>query len=330
MLTNPLVSIVLPVYNRSEYLEKAIDSVITQTYQNWELIIADDASDLPTQEILNRYALLPNIKILRNAKNLGLFPNLNQAIRQTQGLYAILLCSDDFLLPHCLESSVKLMTSTQYDASLILTAFNQIDSNGIEISSLSVHNYENHYNLTSSIEQMKPNKSVPLLLQAGSVNGNLTGMCFKKDIFEQIGGFREDWKHAADWEWIYRVCCHSNILFSKTPIATVRSHSLQLSGVNFENISNSLEVIEMVKTLFNDSHLIDIEESKGWVLIILQSHLWFALKFIVRGEYDKGFKIIRAINQVTGLNQTLFALIKWLPNRWQAYTGKQQFPLHID
>ena len=152
MLTNPLFSIVLPVYNRSEYLEKAVDSVITQTYQNWELIIADDASDLPTREILYRYALFPNIKILRNAKNLGLFPNLNQAIRQVQGTYVILLCIDDFLLPHCLEDSVKLMTSPQYNASLILTAFNQIDSNGIEIYSLSVYNYEHHYNPRMSLE----------------------------------------------------------------------------------------------------------------------------------------------------------------------------------
>lgn len=327
MLSEPLISIVLPVYNHHNYLHQAIDSVIIQTYQNWELIIADDASDLDTKKILNEYASLSQIKVIYNDKNIGLFANLNQAIKSSSGAYIVLLCSDDFLLPHCLETSIKLMTSNS-DVDLILTAFNMINSDGIEIPSGS--KYYHDQMISNSLQKLDSSKSIPLLLQWGSINGNLTGMFFTRDLFERVGGFRENWSHAGDWEWIYRACKKSDILLSKMPIASVRSHDEQLSGVNFRNISNSLEVIEMVKILLNDSYIANIKKSKKWALQIMQYHLWFAFKFCLQGRFQNALKIVEAIHKVTGFNQTLFALIKWLPNRWQIYTGKQKFPLTID
>ena len=327
MLSEPLVSIVLPVYNRNKYLRQAIDSVMTQTYQNWELIIADDASDLDTKKILDEYTSLSNIKVIHNEKNLGLFANVNQAIKQTSGAYIALLCSDDFLLSHCLETSIKLITSN-HDVNLILTSFNMIDADGIEIPNGSKYYYDRM--IANSLQRLNSSESIPMLLQWGSINGNITGMFFTRDLFDRISGFKENWSHAADWEWVYRACTKSDILLSKTPIATVRSHSEQLSGVNFRNISNSLEVIEMVKILLNDSYIADIKQSKKWALQIMHYHLWFALKFFLQGRFQDALKIIKAINQVTGFNQTLLALIEWLPNRWQIYIGKQNFSLPIN
>ncbi len=328
MLTkSPLISIILPVYNRHHYLKQAIDSVINQTYQNWELIIADDASAPDTKKILNDYTSLSKIKIIHNETNLGLFANLNQAIKHTSSSYIVLLCSDDFLLPHCLETSIRLITSNS-NVNLILTAFNAIDGNGIEIPSGSKHWHDQM--ISNSLQKLSSSESIPLLLKFGSINGNITGMFFTRYLFESIGGFKENWTHAADWEWVYRACKRSDVLLSKMPIATVRSHDEQLSGVNFKNISNSLEVIEMVKILLNDSYIANIKKSKKWALQIMQYHLWFAFKFFFQGRFQNALKIVKAIHEVTGFNQTLFALIKWLPNRWQIYIGKQNFPLSID
>lgn len=327
MLNEPLVSIILPVYNHQQYLQQSIDSVLTQTYQNWELIIADDCSSLKIQKLLEPYRSLPKARILRNKKNLGLFPNLNQAIRQSKGLYVILLCSDDFLLPHCLDTSVNLIEANS-GINMILTAFSMVNNNGIEIPSGSM--YYHNLMISNSLQQLQPRESVPLLLKWGSINGNLTGMCFTREIFEQVGGFREEWKHAGDWEWVYRVCAKNDILLSKIPIATVRSHDEQLSGVNFRNISNSLEVIEMVRILLNDPYIIKMQNSKSLALFIMQYHLWFALKFSLQGRFRDALKITNAISKVTGFNSTLWALIKWLPNRWERYTGKINFPVPID
>ncbi|MEH2464003.1 glycosyltransferase family 2 protein [Nostoc sp.] len=69
-MIEPLVSIVLPVYNRKKYLVKAIDSVLQQTYQNWELIIANDNSSENTKAFLEGYAAISKVKIYYNTQNL--------------------------------------------------------------------------------------------------------------------------------------------------------------------------------------------------------------------------------------------------------------------
>jgi glycosyltransferase involved in cell wall biosynthesis len=315
----PLVSIVLPVYNRQKYLGKAIDSVLKQTYKNWELIIADDASTEETQEFLKTYQNNPQIKICFHSQNLGLFPNLNRGIRQSQGTYVLLLCSDDFLLPNCIEQHLNVLQDYP-SAGLILTPLNVVDSNGNDLPSGPVYYYDQFAPHQSQI--LTPNETLPLLLKYASINGNLTGMFFPKDVYVKVGGFRDAWKHAADWEWVYRVARANPIVISKTPVATIMQHSEQLSGVNFRNLNNSLEVIEMVQTLLNEQHVSTIDAAQKWALHHMQLHFWFALKLALQGHFIEAFTLAQAISKVTGFTSTLWAMVRWLPQRWRVYRQK--------
>jgi glycosyltransferase involved in cell wall biosynthesis len=315
----PLVSIVLPVYNRQKYLGKAIDSVLKQTYKNWELIIADDASAEETQEFIKTYQDNPQIKIFLNSKNLGLFPNLNQAIGRSQGTYVLLLCSDDVLLPNCIEQHLNVLQDYP-SAGLILTPLNVVDANGNELPSGSAYYYDQFASQQSQL--FMPHETLPLLLKYASINGNLTGMFFPKDVYVKVGGFRETWKHAADWEWLYRLVRANPIVISKTRVVTIRQHEEQLSGVNFRNLSNSLEVIEMVGILLADPNISKIDAAPRWALHITQFHLWFALKLALRGHFLEAFTLTKAVSQVTGWSSTVWAMVRWLPQRWRVYRQK--------
>lgn len=319
MLQEPLISVVIPVYNRLKYLGQAIDSVVSQTCTNWELIIADDASDSATRDFLNKYKTDERIKIYFGCKNIGLFSNLNRAINYSNGSYIIVLCTDDFLSHDCLENSLKL--SKMYpDAGLILSNYDVVDSQGKNLQSSSIYYYNQ---ITAQpLQLLNPDETLPLLLKFASINGNITGMFFKRKLYDKIGGFREQWRHASDWEWIYRAASHSPILMSKTPLATIRSHSEQLSGANFRNLSNSLEVIEMVRILLNDPRISNLDAAPRWALHIMQFHLWFALKFALQGHWREAFTITKAISQVTGFCHTFWAMLRWLPQRWQVYHQK--------
>jgi glycosyltransferase involved in cell wall biosynthesis len=322
-MQEPLISIILPVYNRLEYLSQAIDSVLNQTYKNWELIIADDASDDNTKKFLNRYDQFSNIKIYSNPQNLGLFPNLNLAIRQSQGEYILLLCTDDFLLPECLHSSLSLLETNQ-DTGLVLSAFKAVDAEGRELPSGNIYYYDQF--LSKPLQLLRSEEVLPLLLKYGSINGNLSGMFFTRSLYERVGGFREDSVQVADWEWVYRVAKQSSILMSKTPVAVVRSHAQQLSAVNFKSFRNSLEVIEMVGILLRDPQLAELESAFQWALHIMQFHLWYAFKFLFKGYWQQALTVARAIDKVTGFVYTLWAMLRWLPQRWQVYQQKS-FPL---
>ncbi len=308
----PLISIILPVYNRMGYLDQAISSVINQTYDNWELLISDDASELDTQMKLAEYNSNPKIKIHTNCHNIGLFANLNQAIERSAGHYIFLLCSDDFILPNCLKSCLDLLTKNS-EAKLALSAFRTVDSKNEESLSGSIYYYEQM--ISQPVQVLQPCDSLPLLLKYGSINGNLTGIFFNRSLFNKAGKFDESLKQVADWEWVYRAAKQSPILMSRYPIAFIRSHSEQLSSSNFKNGTNSLEVINLVGKLLKEPLISKSPHAFCWAKHILQFHLWHSLKFAGKGKWQEFWVIIVAINHVVNLFSVLLVMIIWLPKR---------------
>jgi glycosyltransferase involved in cell wall biosynthesis len=107
---SPRVSIGLPVYNGSNYLREAVDAVIAQTFQDWELVISDNCSTDETEAICRRYAAAdPRIRYHRNTKNLGATPNHNRTIDLSRGEYFKLYAHDDVILPTFLERCVEVL-----------------------------------------------------------------------------------------------------------------------------------------------------------------------------------------------------------------------------
>ena len=104
----PLVSVVMPTYNRVDLLPRSIDSIRNQTYQNFEFIIVDDGSTDGTNELLKSYAQLDKrIRILTNPTNKGISYSRNRGTDAAKGKYVAIMDSDDYSLPTRLEKHVK-------------------------------------------------------------------------------------------------------------------------------------------------------------------------------------------------------------------------------
>lgn len=104
------VSVGLPVYNGEKYLEQAIVSVLDQTYQDFELIISDNASTDRTQEICQVYAAQDNrIRYYRNERNLGAAPNFNRVFELASGEYFKWIASDDAMAPEFISKCIKVL-----------------------------------------------------------------------------------------------------------------------------------------------------------------------------------------------------------------------------
>lgn len=116
-MNEPLVSIIMGVYNSEKTVENAIESIINQTYKNWEFIICDDNSKDKTYKILEEYEKKDfRIKILRNSKNLKLAASLNKCLKYSKGKYIARMDADDISLPMRLEKQVKFLeTNSLYD-----------------------------------------------------------------------------------------------------------------------------------------------------------------------------------------------------------------------
>lgn len=110
-----LVSIITPSYNCAKFVEETIESVLLQTYTNWELLFLDDCSTDNTKEIVAKYAEKDlRIKYECNAKNSGAAITRNNALRRAKGKWIAFLDSDDLWLPEKLEKQIEFMKSNNY------------------------------------------------------------------------------------------------------------------------------------------------------------------------------------------------------------------------
>ncbi|MCA1048631.1 glycosyltransferase family 2 protein [Priestia aryabhattai] len=126
---NELVSIVTPMFNSEKYIRDAINSVINQEYQNWEMIIVDDASKDESQEIVRKFVLEDKrIKLITQEKNSGVVAARNRGISESQGRYLAFLDSDDMWHPKKLSMQIELMN--RQDVAFCFSSYEIMQDNG--------------------------------------------------------------------------------------------------------------------------------------------------------------------------------------------------------
>ena len=127
------VSIIMPNYNCEKFIKDTIESVINQTYSNWELLIVDDCSTDSSVEIINGYCQKDErIKLFINDVNKGAAASRNWAMREASGRWIAFLDSDDLWLPEKLEKQLAFMTENGYKFSY--TAYEHVDEQGVPMN----------------------------------------------------------------------------------------------------------------------------------------------------------------------------------------------------
>ncbi|OWY37865.1 hypothetical protein CEK28_14530 [Xenophilus sp. AP218F] len=104
-MTSPHISVILPSYNSAHFLPRSIESVLQQDFDDYELLVLDNASTDATQEIVARHAD-PRIRAIRHQVNLGMVANINYGIDNANGRLGVILCADDYWSPDFLSRSI--------------------------------------------------------------------------------------------------------------------------------------------------------------------------------------------------------------------------------
>lgn len=141
-----LVSIIMPVYNSEKYIEDAVNSILKQTYNNWELIIVNDCSTDNSSKIINRFCENDSrIKVYHLEKNVGVSRARNYGIENSNGEYIAFLDSDDFWDEKKLKLQINFMLENNYD--FTYTSYTLIDQNGKKIKDIFVAEDVNYFQL---------------------------------------------------------------------------------------------------------------------------------------------------------------------------------------
>jgi glycosyltransferase domain-containing protein len=263
-----LVSVFIPTYNRPDYLKQAIESAVGQTYQNIEIIVADDCGPAiaENQKIVEAFQD-PRIIFLRNATNLGVTLNIANALKEARGKYIASLNDDDIWNNDFLE---KLVPPLEANPDLALAFCNQyiIDSEG-EINypeTERITRYLNRDRLKEGIYQ--PFYKIALI---ESCVGPACGAVIRKDI-DELANIPAEVGNGWDLYLNY-LCCRSGhgAYYYPEKLVRYRVHSESMtqsySKKNVEaNIRNAKATIFCNERLMEDERLKDIKPylRKGW------------------------------------------------------------------
>jgi glycosyltransferase involved in cell wall biosynthesis len=212
---NPFVTVVIPTWNRERLVEKAVASVVAQTYGNWDLFVVDDGSTDDTVGRLNRLAL-PNVRVMRTAHlgHIGRLRNLGAAAGR--GEFIAFLDSDDLWRPHKLEKQLCALRNS--NASWSYTEYGLFGEDGLEIP------------LVSGKAPAISGHIVRALLNEE------TGVCpctllVRRSLFEAIGGFCEDPRMPCrdDADIALRLARASETIAIQEQLTLVREHRGRLT-----------------------------------------------------------------------------------------------------
>lgn len=266
----PLVSVLVTSYNREKYICAAVDSILNQKFQSFEIIICDNCSTDNTMEVIKKYSGLPGVRIYRNETNIGQFPNRNKIASYARGKYLKYVDSDDLIYPTCLDIMVDSMEKFP-EAGWGL--FSDQDDARPQPFLLSPREaYEYHY-FTMPIFERSP-----------------LGAIIKKSAFEAVGGFK-DINMAGDFEMWHRLACSYPVVLIGNGLGWYRVHDSQ----EMNRYSYYLGQYSAVRTEYLTSRTNPLEDSVRRNLIAKEKSglLKQAIKNVFKGKFGKSKKLIQ-------------------------------------
>lgn len=207
-----LVSIIVPVYNREQYVAQTLDSILQQTYPNIEIIAVNDGSTDGSLAILQQYQFdNPDKIVLIDQKNQGQVVSRNNAILHSHGEFIAFLDSDDLWTPDKLEKQIPLF---QGNVALVYSGIHEINEDGEIINTVLCE------------KEIKGDIHSQLLIKNRMTGGSVVIL---RDAIDKVGLFDTDFPAAENWDLWIRVCRHYHANYINEPLVLYRKHAGNMS-----------------------------------------------------------------------------------------------------
>lgn len=239
-MNSPLVSVLMPAYNCAAFVEQAMNCILGQTYSNFELLIADDASTDSTRKIIESISDA-RIILYHNDKNIGYLRTWNKLISMAQGDYITFLDADDMCSLNRVERLVNLL-ETKPEISVVGSNYTRITNNNIAVETSDFPTL--HNDVFNAIPH--------------SFHFIGSALMIRRNVYEVIGGYNVffDRMGAEDHYWVYLVLEKFRMENLKEPLYKYRFNEYSVSG----NLSNNPSKINVTQIL---EHIIQQRRTTG-------------------------------------------------------------------
>jgi glycosyltransferase involved in cell wall biosynthesis len=244
------VSVIIPVYNHAAYLRQRIDSILNQTFKDFEIILLDDYSTDNSREIITDYTSNhPEIKCIFNTYNSGNpFSQWDKGVRESSGEFLWIAESDDDADPSFLEKSVALLEQNK-NAGLVYCDSKVIDEKkGIEYLSSDWKKRLHPTRWQTGYVNDGVTEIVNYLYKQNRIN-NVSGVLFRREKYIEAGYADHSMRYCGDWFLYLRILLKSGIVYNSEPLNTYRIHAKSTSMQYYSDNNYMKEVLRIYKFL---------------------------------------------------------------------------------
>jgi len=292
LIETPFISVCMPIYRRPTFLRQALESAISQTYANFEIIVHDDTEDDTLKVIVESYDSA-KVRYFQNKPPLGIIPKLNDFLEKSKAEWIVILCDDDMLEPDFLKTLSKHI-ETNPSASLIRCRYRLMDHHGKELR----------------LDRISPTRSTSFeflrdlfLPESKTFKMNISGVLFPKLLLQSLGGFKDLYRgwHVDRLAWA-ELGARGETICDSAPLCNIRLHADSITSLaepNYQKaIEADLEMQTIVTQLFDSTEktaqaeqdLIHLKEARKNFRAYTERHLSKSMDkgmFSALGNHDQ-------------------------------------------
>ena len=222
---NPLVSVIIPNYNHAAFLDKRLSSIFKQTFNDYEVILLDDASTDSSQKIIKKFKKFKKFKSIINNENSGnTFKQWNLGVNNANGEYVWIAESDDFADPKLLNRLVTVLNNNQnvgisYCQSYFVNENDEIIGSHLDnLSKFDTALLKKQFVISG--KDLLKNFMISI-----NVIPNASAVLFRKKVYERIGGAVENMQLCGDWMTWSKISLNTDVAFIAEPLNYYRIHN---------------------------------------------------------------------------------------------------------
>ena len=218
----PRVSVVVPAFNNAEFIEETLESILAQTYDDFELIVADHSSTDDTWKLIQRFATDPRVRLTVTEAGGGAKRNWNQVTSMARGELLKLVCGDDLLYPDSLERQVAALDAAGEGVVMVASSRDVINSRGrVVLRNLGLKGESTRLPGLVAIRRS--------VLAGANIFGEPCCVLFRTAALAAIGGWQGEHDYHIDQLTYARVLMHGDLVTAPGPLAAFRLNAGQWS-----------------------------------------------------------------------------------------------------
>lgn len=302
-----MVSVIIPNYNHASYLKQRIDSVLNQTFQDFELIILDDCSADNSKEIIESYREHPKIsRIVYNDRNSGgVFKQWVKGIEYCKGEFIWIAESDDYAAENFLEEAVALLNKKS-SLGMVFTESNTVNEKGKIVTTTTADKQDIYDELSKSANTITK-ENIPDYLVSEMIISNASSVLFRKESLLKTD-FKElvKFTNTGDRFVYIGIALDSEIEFIPKPLNCMRTHPDNTTKKNLENGNIHKDRLRVLNYYYDRIYKAS-PEMKGIAKFYRENYLIF----MNYGDYADNVKLLDNLKKSQLLPLSFYYLVRW-------------------